>query len=67
VAVGDFHLKNVVVHALTGRPRGTDDEMLDLLAPFAPQRGRTIRLLVASGASAPARGPRRRINPIARW
>ena len=25
VAVGDFHLKNIVVHALAGRPRGTDD------------------------------------------
>jgi 3-methyladenine DNA glycosylase/8-oxoguanine DNA glycosylase len=67
VAVGDFHLKHVVVHALTGRPRGTDDEMLDLLAPFAPHRGRTIRLLLAAGARAPKRGPRQRINPIARW
>ena len=24
VAVGDYHLKNIVVHAFTGRPRGTD-------------------------------------------
>ncbi|HEX9762810.1 MAG TPA: DNA-3-methyladenine glycosylase 2 family protein, partial [Acidimicrobiia bacterium] len=57
VAVGDFHLKNIVVHHLTGRDRGTDAEMLGLLEPFRPHRGRVIRLLERLGP-APAFGPR---------
>ena len=67
VAVGDFHLKNIVVHALTGRARGTDDEMLELLAPYAGQRGRVVQLLLASGHRAPAFGPRRRVVSMRRW
>ena len=35
VSVGDYHIKNVVTYALTGAARGTDDHMLELLAPFA--------------------------------
>lgn len=49
VAVGDFHFKHIVVHHLTGRDRGTDQEMLDLLEPFRPHRGRVIRLLHTLG------------------
>ncbi|MEP7202959.1 MAG: DNA-3-methyladenine glycosylase 2 family protein [Ilumatobacteraceae bacterium] len=67
VAVGDFHLKNIVSTALAGEPRGTDERMLELLAPYAGQRGRVVRLLMLDGHSAPAFGPRRRILPIARW
>lgn len=67
VAVGDFHLKNIVAHALSGRPRGTDDEMLALLAPYAGQRGRVVKLLLAAGHRAPAFGPRQRILPMRRW
>ena len=66
VAVGDFHLKNVVVHALTGRARGTDEEMMGLLAPYAPQRGRAVALLLLDGAAAPKFGPRQRVLPIQR-
>ena len=58
VSVGDYHLPNVVVHLFTGRRRGTDDEMLELLAPWAGQRQRVMRLIEASGVSAPRRGPR---------
>lgn len=57
VSVGDYHLKNVVAWHLTGRPRGTDEEMLRLLEPFRPHRGRVIRLLETRGG-APAFGPR---------
>jgi 3-methyladenine DNA glycosylase/8-oxoguanine DNA glycosylase len=67
VAVGDYHLRNIVAYALAGRPRGTDDELLALLAPYTGQRGRVIRLLLAAGWSAPAFGPRRAIPPIASW
>jgi endonuclease III len=65
VAVGDFHLKNVVTYAFTGRPRGTDEEMLELLAPYAGQRGRVIALLNAAGWQAPRFGPRQAISSIA--
>ncbi len=57
VAVGDFHFKHMVVHHLTGRDRGTDKEMLDLLEPFRPNRGRVIRLLHYLGHE-PKFGPR---------
>jgi 3-methyladenine DNA glycosylase/8-oxoguanine DNA glycosylase len=57
VAVGDFHLKHIVVHHLTGKDRGTDEEMLELLEPFRPHRGRVARLLHLLGP-APRFGPR---------
>lgn len=67
IAVGDFHLKNTIVWALTGRPRGTDDEMIELLEPYRGQRGRVVRLLQLDGQQAPAFGPRKRILPMHRW
>jgi len=67
VAVGDFHLKNIVAHNLAGEPRGTDERMLELLAPYAGQRGRVVRLLLLDGHSPPKFGPRQRILPMARW
>jgi hypothetical protein len=48
----------MVVHLLTGRPRGTDAEMLALLAPWNGQRQRVMRLVEATGVSAPRYGPR---------
>jgi 3-methyladenine DNA glycosylase/8-oxoguanine DNA glycosylase len=45
VAVGDYHLPDHVCFALAGEQRGTDERMLELLAPFAPHRGRVVRLL----------------------
>ena len=67
VAVGDFHLKHRVSYALDGRPRGTDERMLELLAPYAGQRGRVVRLLLLDGPAPPKFGPRQRILPMARW
>jgi 3-methyladenine DNA glycosylase/8-oxoguanine DNA glycosylase len=58
VSVNDYHLHDVVVHALTGRPRGSDEEMLALLAPWAGQRQRVVRLIELSGVSKPRFGPR---------
>jgi 3-methyladenine DNA glycosylase/8-oxoguanine DNA glycosylase len=57
VPVGDYHIKNIVVYHLTGRPRGTDQEMLELLEEFRPHRGRVVRLLHQLG-HAPKFGPR---------
>ncbi|MEM9041812.1 MAG: DNA-3-methyladenine glycosylase 2 family protein [Actinomycetota bacterium] len=67
VPVGDYHIKNTVSWGLVGEPRGTDERMLQLLQPFAGQRGRVIRLLGAAGFAAPKFGPRQRILPMARW
>ncbi len=58
VSVGDFHLHDLVVHALTGRPRGDDAEMLALLAPYAGQRQRVVRLVEVSGVAKVRFGPR---------
>lgn len=65
VAVGDFHLKHIVVHHLTGRDRGTDAEMLELLEQFRPHRGRVIRLLHTLGHE-PKFGPRMAVRDITR-
>ena len=64
--VGDFHVKNTVTFAFTGRHRGTDDEMCELLAPYAGERRRVVTWLGLAGWRAPAHGPRRRIVSIAR-
>ena len=64
--VGDFHTKNTVAHALAGRPRGTDEEMCEVLRPYAGQRARVVMWLNLDGWRAPARGPKRRIVSIAR-
>ncbi len=65
VPVGDFHIKHLVVHHLTGKDRGTDEEMLELLEPYRPHRGRVIRLLHPLG-HAPKFGPRTTPRDITR-
>jgi 3-methyladenine DNA glycosylase/8-oxoguanine DNA glycosylase len=66
VSVGDAHLSNVVAFALTGRARGTDEEMLGLLAPWAGHRARVVRLLETSGIVPPRFGPRVAPRDLAR-
>jgi 3-methyladenine DNA glycosylase/8-oxoguanine DNA glycosylase len=57
VSVGDFHIPSVVGWALLGRP--VDDAgMLEVLAPYAPQRQRAVRYIEASGFRRPRFGPR---------
>lgn len=63
--VGDYHTKNLVVFHLTGRPRGSDEEMVELLEPFRPYRGRVVRLLHTLG-HAPKFGPRSKPRDITR-
>ncbi len=67
VQVGDYNLKNSVVYAFTGRPRGTDEEMLELLEPYRPHRGRVVRLIKAAKIKAPSFGPRKEIMPFRDW
>jgi 3-methyladenine DNA glycosylase/8-oxoguanine DNA glycosylase len=58
LSVGDFHLPNLVAWALAREPRADDARMLELLEPYAGQRGRIQRLLEVSGISPPRYGPR---------
>jgi 3-methyladenine DNA glycosylase/8-oxoguanine DNA glycosylase len=58
VSVGDYHLAGQVVYAFTGAFDGTDDQMLELLAPFAGQRYRVVRAIERAGITRPRRGPR---------
>ncbi len=65
VSVGDYHLPHLVSWCLVGEPRGSDDRMLELLEPFRGHRGRVLRLLEASGMTAPRYGPRMPLRNIA--
>jgi 3-methyladenine DNA glycosylase/8-oxoguanine DNA glycosylase len=64
VPPGDYHYPHMVAWAFTGRPRGTDEQMLELLEPFAGHRARVLRLLLAAGVSAPRYGPRMSLRSI---
>ncbi len=57
VSVGDFHIPAVVGWALVGRPLD-DDGMLEVLAPYMPQRHRAVRYVEACGFRRPRFGPR---------
>ena len=57
ISVGDFHLADFVGQVLTGR-RIADQQMLELMAPFAPHRQRVVRLLGLSGERKQSFGPR---------
>jgi len=59
VSVGDFHIPALVGWALLGRPVD-DDGMLEVLAPYAPQRHRVVRYIEVSGFRRPRFGPRYR-------
>ncbi|HEY0639198.1 MAG TPA: DNA-3-methyladenine glycosylase 2 family protein [Pseudonocardiaceae bacterium] len=57
VSVGDYHIPSVVGWALVGRPLD-DAGMLEVLAPYAPQRQRAVRYIEASGFTKPRFAPR---------
>ncbi len=67
VSVGDYHLPHLVSWSLAGEPRGTDERMLELLAPYAGHRGRVLRLLTRAGRSAPRFGPRMPLRSFRRF
>ncbi|MET7607734.1 DNA-3-methyladenine glycosylase family protein [Streptomyces avermitilis] len=49
LTLGDLHLPVQIGYALTGRSDGTDDMMLQLLAPYPGQRHRAARLILLAG------------------
>ena len=57
VSVGDFHIPSLVGYALVGHALN-DAGMLEILAPYAPQRHRAVRYIEASGFRRPRFGPR---------
>jgi 3-methyladenine DNA glycosylase/8-oxoguanine DNA glycosylase len=65
ISVGDYHLASTVGFALTGSETD-DDGMLELLEPWAGQRQRVVRLILASGRRRERRGPRATITDH-RW
>ena len=65
ISVGDYHLASIVGFALTGS-KTDDDGMLELLQPWAGQRQRVVRLILASGRRQERRGPRATITDH-RW
>jgi 3-methyladenine DNA glycosylase/8-oxoguanine DNA glycosylase len=65
VVVGDYHLPHLVSWVLAGEPRSDDAEMLRLLEPYAGQRGRVLRLIVAGGTRPPSHHPHRPLRSIA--
>ena len=67
VSVNDFHLPHTVSWALAREPRGSDERMLELLAPYEGQRARVVRLIEAAGIAAPRFGPRLAVQPIAAY
>ncbi|MGH9138791.1 MAG: DNA-3-methyladenine glycosylase family protein [Acidimicrobiales bacterium] len=67
VPVGDYHMPHDVAWALAGEPRGSDERMLELLAPFAGHRGRVCQLVAWGGRHAPRRGPRLPVSRMREW
>jgi 3-methyladenine DNA glycosylase/8-oxoguanine DNA glycosylase len=57
VSFGDLHIPSVVGWALLGRSLD-DAGLLEVLAPYAPQRQRAVRYVEASGFRRPRFGPR---------
>lgn len=57
VSVGDYHIPGLVGWALVGRII-EDEEMLEILAEYAPHRHRVVRLVELAGLGKPRFGPR---------
>lgn len=66
VAVGDYHLPRIVGMAMVGEALD-DAGMLEVLEPYAGQRGRVIRLLTRAGVDRERRGPRVSVRDYRRW
>lgn len=65
VITGDYNLPHTVAWALAGKRRSNDDEMLELLEPFAGHRGR-VQAMVKSQGKPPRRGAKTSFREIER-
>ncbi|MFE3070721.1 DNA-3-methyladenine glycosylase family protein [Streptomyces sp. NPDC059247] len=66
VTTGDLHLPGIVGWALAGDRTADDATMLELLAPYAGQRHRAVRLILLSDRVPPRRAPRMTPGDITR-
>jgi hypothetical protein len=66
IVVGDYWISHAVCSFFTGRPRGSDEEMLGHVERWAGQRGRVERLVGLSGHRVQRFGPGVRTPRIAR-
>lgn len=71
VSYGDYHLPHIVGWAI-GERTETDEAMAELLAPFAPHRGRVIKLLELAARrgvvdAKPRRAPRAAVSAHRYW
>ena len=64
VPIGDYGIPGMVGHVLAGERDADDARMLELLEPFAPQRGRAIRLIALAGNQPGRRAPRAPGRPL---
>lgn len=65
VPVGDYHLPSVVAYHLAGERDADDARMLELLEPYAGQRGRVLRWITMAGkGERPRRGPRTPVREL---
>ncbi len=62
VVTGDYGLPHAVCWFFKQQPRGTDEEMLELLEPYRGHRYRVQQLLMHAGIQAPRRGPKMRLR-----
>jgi 3-methyladenine DNA glycosylase/8-oxoguanine DNA glycosylase len=65
IVVGDYWISHAVCSFFTGRPRGSDEEMLQLVDRWVGQRGRVERLVHLSGHRIQRFGPGVRTPRIA--
>ncbi len=65
IVVGDYWISHAVCSFFTGRPRGSDEEMLALVERWEGQRGRVERLVHLSGHRVQRFGPGKHTPRIA--
>jgi 3-methyladenine DNA glycosylase/8-oxoguanine DNA glycosylase len=64
VVIGDYHFPHIVCYTLTGARRGSDEQMVELLAPYRGHRTRALQLMLLGGSRPPRRGPRAPLRSI---
>lgn len=62
--VGDYGLPSVVAFNLAGERKADDARMLELLAPYAGQRGRVLRWIRGAGQLPERHGPRGKVRDL---
>lgn len=67
VSYRDYHLAKEVVYVFTGERDGTDQQLAQLLLPYAGHRYRIQRLVELGGHARPRRGPRMTVHDMRKF